>query len=195
MKNEKNPIFFHPSLADLSDPNELLGVRKAVIRIMKAIEAKERIIVFGDFDADGITSTVVLVKALQELGAMVSYRIPERNIHSHGLKNEFINELKEKGVSLIITVDCGINDAEEVRHAKKLGIDMIITDHHEPDPARIPTDAVAVINHHLNANYSHELSGSATALKLAMALLAEVYKDPETLAEKSIHCLKLPPLG
>lgn len=195
-ENRKNiQSFFHPTLSDLTDPNELSGMKDSVERIIQAVENKERIIVFGDFDADGITSTVVLVKALQNIGAIVSYRIPERNIHSHGLKNSFINEVKEKGVSLIITVDCGINDAEEVSHAKNLNIDVIITDHHEPDPKRTPTDAFAIINHHQDANFSHKLSGSATALKLAMALLAEVYHDPQILAEKINPLFEIAAIG
>ncbi len=169
---EKVQDFISPTLEDLHDPMEMDGMEAAMKRIEKAIKNKERIIIFGDFDVDGITSTVILVQGLQDLGANVSYRIPDRGRDSHGLKDYLIDEIATKNVSLIITCDCGVNDAKEVTHAKNLGIDVIITDHHDSDSARFPHDAVAVLNPSLmHCPYPEEnLSGSGIAFKLISAL-------------------------
>lgn len=156
------------------DPFEMHDMDIACTRIYQAIEHKERIMVFGDFDADGITATVILVHALQRLGAKVSYRIPDRVKDSHGLKNHLIDEIAENKVDLIVTCDCGINDNISVKHAVSLGIDVIITDHHTPDKNRFPSDAVAVVNPKLSPDFpDQDLSGSAVALKLIEALIRE----------------------
>ena len=165
--------FLNPSLSHLEDPWALQGMQTAVGRIEEAIENEERIIIFGDFDTDGITATVILVQTLRSLGAHVSYRIPERNTDSHGLKTHLIDDLSKRNVDLIITVDCGINDHKEVEHATALGIDIIITDHHESDVKSFPKKAVAVINPKVgkNGNTSPELAGAAVSWKLAAALI------------------------
>ncbi len=176
--------FLEPSLQQLESPWEMNGMTDAVKRITKAIEAQERVVVFGDFDADGITATVILVQTLRELGANVSYRIPDRNTDSHGLKKHLLDDLVKREVKLVITVDCGTNDKEEVEHATTLGMDIIITDHHEPDAKSFPEKAVAVINPKMgeNGNTSPELSGSAVSWKLATALIEHVHEDsPEKM--------------
>ena len=180
--------FLQPRLKDLHDPLLMAGMDTAVTRIQQAIDEKERIMVYGDFDTDGITSTVILVQALRDLGGIVSYRIPCRVNDSHGLKNHHIDEIASKDVGLIITCDCGINDHQEVSHAKSLGLDVIITDHHDPDPERFPNDATAVLNplQH-NCNYPCKtLSGAGVALKLVQAL-QEAAKQPSNQAAKSKH--------
>ncbi|MBT3349397.1 single-stranded-DNA-specific exonuclease RecJ [bacterium] len=186
--HEKIENFLSPSFSDLADPFEMSGMSAAVDRIFVAIEKKERIVVFGDFDADGITSTVILVTALQKFGAEVSYRIPDRNAESHGLKTFFIDELHEKKVSLVITVDCATNDAREISYAKKLGIDVIVTDHHAAEKERFPHDAVAIVNPRLDppdVAWS-EISGAAVAWKVAAALAQTKFsaKNPPDAAEK-----------
>ena len=170
--NEKIQNYLYPKLEDLHDPYEMDGMDRAVDRIVQAIEKQERIIIYGDFDTDGITSTVILVSALQELGGQVSYRIPDRAQDSHGLKEHLIEEIASKEVKLMITCDCGINEAKEVRYAQSLGMDVIVTDHHDPDPDRFPSEAVAVINPSLtHCPYPDEnLSGSGIAFKLISAL-------------------------
>ena len=171
--------FLEPSLEQLENPWEMQGIPRAVDRIEQAIKNEERIIVFGDFDTDGITATVILVHTLQQLGAHVSYRIPERNTDSHGLKKHLLDELSPRKVGLVITVDCGINDAEEVAHAAQNGIDVIITDHHEPKGGSFPEEAIAVINPKVgsNGNTFPNLSGSAVAWKLAAALADRCTQD------------------
>ncbi len=160
--------YLNPRPSHLHAPEQMLGMKEAVDRIQRAITQQERIMIYGDFDADGITSTVILVSALKELGAKVSYRIPDRGKDSHGLKNYHIDEIAEQNVRLIITCDCGINDHKEVEYAAKKGMDVIITDHHEPDPKRFPKKAVAILNP-LRSKCAYpekNLSGSGVALKL-----------------------------
>ncbi len=174
--------FLNPKLSDLHDDFLFLEMEKAVARISSAIENKERIIVYGDFDTDGITATTILTMGLRELGAEVSYRIPDRNRDSHGLKKSYIDEFATKNVGLIITCDCGTNDCDEIAHANSLGIDTIITDHHEADLARIAKQAVACINPKvLGETYpERELSGSAIAFKLISACATSLLPPEET---------------
>ncbi len=194
--HEKIKSFISPSLSDLHDPFAMDGMGRVVERIFLAIKQGERIMVFGDFDTDGITSTVILVSALQELGADVSYRIPDRERDSHGLKDYLIDEIAEKGVKLIITCDCGVNEAREVSHAKSLGIDLIISDHHDPDPTRFPKDAVAVLNPHLShCSYPDKnLSGSGIAFKIVSAL-AEGETAPSSFRNSLEKYLEINALG
>ncbi|MDH3324164.1 MAG: single-stranded-DNA-specific exonuclease RecJ [Candidatus Peregrinibacteria bacterium] len=194
--SEKIQDFLKPCLSKLHDPFDMAGMDKAVERILQAIEDEERIIVFGDFDTDGITSTVILVETLRKLGAKVSYRIPNRNVDSHGLKDYLIDEIATKKVSLVITCDCGVNDCAEITHAKSLGIDVIVTDHHESDENNFPTDAVAVINpKRKDCSYAEKnLSGSAVAFKLMVALASKVLEGGE-LEEFIMNFLEICAIG
>lgn len=153
-------------------PEKLKDLPKAVERIQKAIRNGERILIVGDYDADGITASTILFKALQALSAKVSVRLPHRIKHGYGLNSEFINEAKELGVKLIITVDNGISAKKEVELANSLYIDVIITDHHLP-PIKLPK-AFAIVNPRQEDciyQYKH-LSGAGIAYKLAISLLA-----------------------
>jgi single-stranded-DNA-specific exonuclease len=136
--------YLSPSLSDLHNPFMLKDMRKAVDRTIEAIYKHEKITVYGDYDADGITSVVVLIKFLQQFSPMVQYYIPDRIDEGYGLNRAAIDRIKEGGSSLIITIDCGISDHEQVAFAKSIGIDTIILDHHEV-PGVTP-DAVAVVN-------------------------------------------------
>ncbi len=146
IKNEDERRHFQvPRMTDLLMLDFLPGLISAKKRIVNAIKEKERIMIFGDFDADGVTATSLLVHGLTALGGLVSYRIPSRDTDSHGLKKHLLQEIAKTGTKLVITVDCGTNDAEEVKFANDLGLDVIITDHHDADPARKP-DCVALVN-------------------------------------------------
>ncbi len=136
--------FLDPVLEDLHEPGRMLDLEPAAERILAAIDRGERIFVHGDYDVDGITSTFLLYSALEELSAKVEYRIPHRIRDGYGLTTEAIDEAQRRGCSLVVTVDCGITAVEAVAHARSLGIDTVITDHHEP-PAQLP-DAVAIVN-------------------------------------------------
>jgi len=124
--------FIFPSLKFLHDPMTLGGIARAAERVLEAISKNEKIVIHGDYDADGVTSTTLLMRVLGELGAKVSYFIPTRAEHGYGLRVQTIRELARKNAKVIITVDCGITAIEPAKEAIKLGIDLIITDHHEP---------------------------------------------------------------
>jgi single-stranded-DNA-specific exonuclease len=162
--------FLFPSLDDLLDPQRLTDLPVAVDRILRAIENKERIAIHGDYDVDGVTSTVILRRALELLGADVTHFIPERLRDGYGLQPASIDRLHALGVALVISVDCGIRGVEAATRARELGLDLIITDHHEPDTA-LP-QALAVINpkRHDCSYPDKNLAGVGVALKLVQAL-------------------------
>ena len=164
--------FLHPSLEHLHDPYKLADMAIAVERILAAIERKERISVHGDYDCDGITSTVILRRALEMFGATVVHFIPDRLKDGYGLQPETFDRLHADGVQLVISVDCGIRGLEAARRARELHIDLIITDHHEPDHDNNLPDAVAVINpKRRDCSYPDKnLAGVGVALKLVQAL-------------------------
>ena len=152
------------------DPFEFADMKKAVVRIEKAISDFEKIAIYGDYDADGITATALFYSYLCDRDADVMYFIPEREIEGYGLHDENLDKLKEYGISLLITVDNGISAINEVKYAKKLGIDVIITDHHTP--LKTLPDALAVINP-LREDCGSKFkfySGVGVAFKLVQAL-------------------------
>ena len=162
--------FLAPSLGDLLDPFGLADMGSAVDRILAAIARKERIAIHGDYDVDGVTSTVILRRALELLGADVVHFLPERFRDGYGLQPAALERLHADGVVLVISVDCGIRAPEAALRARELGLDLIITDHHEPD-AELPK-AFAVINpKRRDCTYADKnLAGVGVALKLVQAL-------------------------
>jgi single-stranded-DNA-specific exonuclease len=169
---EKIDEFLNPDYGvDLHDPFLFSDMEKAVERIFKAIKNNEHIIVYGDYDADGVTGSVVLIKTLEFLGAQnVKVFIPHREKDGYGLNENTINDIHSQGCDLIITTDCGISNIKEVKFAKELGIDVIVTDHHHP-PENLP-DAIALINPKIpNSKYPFDqLAGVGVAFKLVQAL-------------------------
>lgn len=161
---------YFSSSGELSDPFAIKDMDKAVDRIQSAVENGEQICIYGDYDADGVTSTVILYNYLSTLGAMVDYYIPEREGEGYGMHREALDKIKENGTELIITVDNGISAFDEVEYAKKLGMDVVITDHHRP-PEKIP-NAVAVVNPHRKDCPSSfkDLAGVGVTFKLLCAL-------------------------
>jgi single-stranded-DNA-specific exonuclease len=164
--------FLAPSLRDLHDPFGLADMGVAVERILGAIARQERIAIHGDYDVDGVTSTVILRRALELLGADVVHFLPERFRDGYGLQTAALDRLHAGGVRLVISVDCGIRAAEAAMHARALGLDLIVTDHHEPD-AVLPK-ALAVINpkRHDCTYPDKNLAGVGVALKVVQALCA-----------------------
>ncbi len=162
------------------DPFLLKDMDKAIERIKQAVETQEPILVFGDYDADGVSSTTVMMKALAEVGANADYYIPNRFTEGYGPNEKAFRSAAEKGVGLIITVDTGISALHEATVAKDLGIDLIITDHHEPGP--ILPEAFAIIHPKLEDSLYpfKDLAGVGVALKVAHALLGRL---PEHLLE------------
>ena len=170
--------FLDPRLSGLHDPFELKGMEAAVERIARALRDGEAIQIYGDYDVDGITGTAILMLTLRELGAEVDYYIPHRLNEGYGINAEAIERLAAEGARLIISVDCGIRAVAEAEHARGLGVDLIITDHHEPGP-ELP-DAVAVINpKQPGCDYPFKgLAGTGVAFKLAHGVLKRCHRDP-----------------
>ena len=162
--------FLSPSLDDLHDPFRLAGMGEAVERILGAVARRERIAVHGDYDVDGVTSTVILRRALELIGADVVHFIPERMRDGYGLQPASLERLHGEGARLVISVDCGIRGMDAARRARELGMDLIITDHHEPD-VELPA-AFSVINpkRHDCSYPDKNLAGVGVALKLVQAL-------------------------
>jgi len=174
---EQASRFLNPSLDHLHDPMALADMSLAVDRVLGAIARKERIAIHGDYDVDGITSTVILRRALELLGADVVHFIPERLKDGYGLQATAVERLQAAGVALIISVDCGIRGAEAARRARELGVDLIVTDHHEPDVELPP--ALAVINpKRRDCSYPDKyLAGVGVALKLVQALCRSTQRE------------------
>ena len=168
------------SLDDLHDPYLMLGMKQAVERIKQAQQQKQKVIIFWDYDVDGVTSTSILMHFFKKIGIVCSYRLPHREKDGYGLKSYFIDEAKELWVSLIITVDCGTRDVAVVKHAHKLWVDVIITDHHAV-PEIIPKEAIALINPKNPAcNYPFKgLAWAWVAFKLMQALAKDYLTDSE----------------
>ena len=162
--------FLSPSLSDLHDPFTLKDMAAVVERVLGAIARKERIAIHGDYDVDGVTSTVILRRALELLGADVIHFLPERFRDGYGLQPASLDRLHAEGVRVVISVDCGIRAPEAALRATELGLDLIITDHHEPD-TELPT-ALAVINpkRHDCTYKDKNLAGVGVSLKLVQAL-------------------------
>lgn len=162
--------FLTPSIDDLNSPQMLSMVDKATARIKHAIEKNEKILVFGDYDADGICATALLIKVLEELGANCDYYIPNRFTEGYGPNENAFQEAYKQGFQLIITVDTGIASFHEADVAKSLGMDLIITDHHEVQDT-LP-DAYAIINPKCSPDYPFkDLAGVGVVFKLAESLL------------------------
>ena len=141
---EEVNFFLQGPAEPFHDPNLLPQMTPAVTRLSRAIESGEVIGVFGDFDADGVTATAILSQGLEALGGQVAPYIPHRVAEGHGLNMEAVQALKVSGVSVIVTVDCGVSSGREVEFAADLGLDVIITDHHTP-PATLPP-ALAIVD-------------------------------------------------
>jgi single-stranded-DNA-specific exonuclease len=184
----------------VGDPFLLPDMYPAIIRINQALLRGETIGIYGDFDADGITATAVLVQGLAELGAKTVPYIPHRQTEGHGLTVPVLKKLHEQGVSLVITVDCGVTDVDEVKKSMQMGLDIIITDHHSPLD-KIP-EAVAVVNPKIaTSKYPFvNLAGVGVAFKLLQALFRNLGKEEQVYSMTDLVAIGTiadvsPPLG
>lgn len=171
-------FFINGTLENLMNPSDLSDVDKGVERILKAKENNETIWIYGDYDVDGITSTSLCYLALKELGINVKYYIPLRD-EGYGLNKDALNYIKEEGGNLIITVDCGISSISEVEHCNVLGMDMIITDHHEINNELPPAHAIVNPKREDNKNSYKYFAGVGTAFMLLLALYKKLDKKNE----------------
>lgn len=166
--------FLQPRLSDLIEPERMPGCATAVERIRRAVDQNEKIIIYGDYDVDGITSVAILSEMLRLLGAHVDFYIPHRVDEGYGLNETAIGLLAETGANLIVTVDCGITAIKSVNLARELGVEIVITDHHRPGTA-LP-EASAIMHPLLEADYENpDSAGAMVAFKLAWAL-ANAYR-------------------
>lgn len=172
--------FFEFNYEDLTDPLNISNMEKAVDRIAKAKEKKEKIFIFGDYDADGVTATALIFETLENLGFKnVSVYIPDRQAEGYGINETALKHLKKLKTDLIITVDCGISNWKEIKKANELGMNVIITDHHSI-PEKLP-EAFCIINPNLeNSGFAaKDLAGVGVAFKLAQALYKKM--DPKNI--------------
>jgi single-stranded-DNA-specific exonuclease len=183
--------FLTPDFAHLHDPLLLTGMQQAVTRLKAAIQAKQKILIYGDYDVDGTVSVVILKKAIEMAGGEASFHVPHRLKDGYGMRSDVIERAAAMGIALIISVDTGIRAAEVVRDARERGMDVIITDHHLPD-AELPP-ALAVLNpNRRDCPYPDKnLCGAGVAFKLVHALLATLDWPAEKLERVLKSFLKL----
>jgi single-stranded-DNA-specific exonuclease len=167
--------FLRPSHDQLHDPSLMLGMSAAVQRILKAVDAGEKILVYGDYDVDGTTGTVVLRRALGLLGAQTGFHVPHRFTEGYGIQQPALEQARAAGYSLVISVDCGIRAHEPLVWARENGLDVIVTDHHLPDESEGAPPAFCVLNpNQRGCDYPDKnLAGVGVAFKLAHALFRE----------------------
>ena len=176
---EEARYFLHADLKDLQDPFNLTGIEPATDRIKQAIAAGEKIVIYGDYDVDGVCSIVILKQCLEMLGGTVDYYVPERFNEGYGLNMQAVEHLAGSGYSLLITVDCGITSVAEVERAVNLGMDVIISDHHTP-PGQLPPTRV-IINPKLGSTPElADLCGAGVVFKLCQALCPEYVLDKQS---------------
>lgn len=188
-------LFLDPSFSHFHDPCLLPDLEPGVDRLARAITEGEKICVHGDYDVDGVTSTALLVRTLRALKANVEHRLPHRRKDGYGIKPAAVTEAAERGVKLILTCDCGVTACDAVQLANDLGIDVIVTDHHEPGP-ELPA-AVAVINpKRADAGYPFpELAGVGVALKFAQALVRKLGHSEASFLSRFIDLAALGTVG
>ena len=190
LNDEQIKIFLEPTRNNFYDPFMMPDMEKAADRIIKAIENKEKVVIYGDYDVDGITSTTVLKKFLEERKLNVDYYIPNRLKEGYGLNKEAIKQIAENGKTLMITVDCGISGIDEVEYANSLGMDTIITDHHEPIDTLPNALAVVDAKRKDNKYPFNQLAGVGVVFKLIQAISMKLGIDEkEYLKYLDLVCL------
>ena len=167
--------FLHAKLEHLLDPHSFSGIDNAISLIKRAVHNKERIMVFGDYDVDGITSLALLKSTLSKMGLDVMHYLPHRIKEGYGLNKNILHIVKENNINLLITVDCGTNSDEQIRELRRHNIEVIVTDHHEPLNHDAKSSASAIINPKLKgSNYKYrDLAGVGVAYKLCQAITAD----------------------
>lgn len=189
-EKEEVRLFLEPTRNDFHNPFLITDMKKAVERIIQAIEKQERVTIYGDYDVDGITSITVLKSFLQDRGLAVESYIPNRLEEGYGLNKEAIGKIVKSGCQLMITVDCGISAIDEIEYANQLGIETIVTDHHEPGN-ELPHALAVIDNKRKDSNYPfRELAGVGVVFKLIQAIgMTLNLKEEEYLKYLDIVCV------
>ena len=170
-------VFLNPTRKDFHNPYLMPDMEQAVDRILMAIDKKEKVIIYGDYDVDGITSITVIKKFLKERGLDVGYYIPNRLDEGYGLNKEAIEKIANEGYTLIITVDCGISGIEEIKYAYEKGMEVIVTDHHEPLEELPKCVAVIDCKRKDNKYPFKNLAGCGVVFKLTQAISQKLNLD------------------
>lgn len=171
---EQGDLFLSPRLDHLPPPREMKDMDVAVERIVRALERKEKLAIHGDYDVDGVTATSLLLLFFQELGVQAEFYIPDRAREGYGLRSETVARFRERGITLVITVDCGISDREAIELARSVGVDVIVTDHHEP-PEQLPPACALLNPKRAGDPFPFKgLAGVGIALYLAMGVRARL---------------------
>lgn len=197
VRNMTDPNEFRRFLSaqpQISPPDDIIDMDKAAKRILKAVDRFEKICVFGDYDADGVTATALLYSYLEAVGADVMYYIPDRETQGYGMNIPAVRYLSEQGVNLIITVDNGISAIEEIAYANTLGIDTVVTDHHTVGDVLPPAAAVVDLHRSDCPSKFKELCGVGVVFKLVMALEGE-YCDVQSLLENYAELVAIGTVG
>ncbi|MEN6372174.1 MAG: single-stranded-DNA-specific exonuclease RecJ [Armatimonadota bacterium] len=183
--------FLSPSLSHLHDPMLLPDMEAGIERTARALETGEKILIHGDYDVDGVSSTALLIRVLRILGGDIIYRVPHRKRDGYDIKPVTAEEAHAQGATLIITADCGVTACETISHAQTLGVDIIVTDHHEQ--GNVLPDAVAVINpkRHDSTYPFSDLAGVGVALKFAQALVRRLGYDDQKFLKKYLDLAAL----
>src|SRR6516225_4090707 len=173
--------FLSPSLEQLHSPYLMRGMREAVERVSAAIVNKEQILIYGDYDVDGTTAVVILKIAIELCGGAADFHVPHRIKEGYGIKDDVIEQAADAGVKLVISVDTGIRAFQAAETARRVGIDLIVTDHHLPDAHEGVPNALAVLNpNQPGCDYPCKaLCGAGVAFKVAQALFAKYKDQPE----------------
>ncbi len=190
VNEEEIRLFLNPTRNDFHDPYLITDMEKAINRIVEAIEKQEKVTIYGDYDVDGITSITVLKSFLKDRGLEVSQYIPNRLHEGYGLNKNAIDKIHNNGCELMITVDCGISAIEEIEYANSLGIETIVTDHHEPGN-ELPNALAVIDNKRKDSTYPfRELAGVGVVFKVIQALGIKLgLKEEEYLKYLDIVCI------
>jgi single-stranded-DNA-specific exonuclease len=192
---EEADAFLHPSAAHLHDPMLLPDMPAAVARLRAALDSGERIVLYGDYDVDGTTGVALLLGVLRSLGADVDFYIPDRLGEGYGINSAAIHAIRRDGADLLVTLDCGITAREPLAEAHRLGLDVIVTDHHSVDPERVPgADTVVALVDPKREGHDYpyrELAGVGLAWKLAHAVTGGSADDPHSLLHAQLDLVAL----
>ncbi len=193
---ENVAAFLKPSLKSLISPWEMDDMDRAAARLAEAVQKRQKAVVYGDYDTDGVTACAVLIRACRAVGHSLDYRLPSRFEEGYGISPEFVKKAVADGVELVVTVDCGTSEHENIKALRESGIDVIVTDHHEPGDRELPPDAYAVLNpKRSDSKYPfRELTGVGVAFKLAWALYETLSESPKVGPLRQKTLLSLLPL-
>jgi len=181
--------FLDPDLADLAPPRDLLGADRAIDLLLATIRRKQKILIFGDFDVDGVTGTTIAYRTLGALGADVEYLLPKRLVHGYGLSQKVLPDVLARKPKVVVTVDCGIRSVDEIAELEKAGIETILTDHHEPGPELPPAHAVVNPKQAGCPYPDKRLAGCGVMFQLMRGLVADLEHELDVNRELDLVAL------